>query len=95
MIYAMIAKYIKDDWEAVGTIELGPRGFTYETKDPRLASLLDGIRRKGIWTLVAGGLGTDGVRWDNWEYVKLTEKTSGGLSDALEEGGFVYWGEED
>jgi len=54
VIYAMIAKLIGETPEAVGTIDVTETGFTFETEDRELETLLKEAKSKGVEMLTGG-----------------------------------------
>ena len=95
VIYAMIAKLIGETPEAVATINLTESGFTFETEDSELATLLNKIKRDGVETGTGGSDPKTGMYWDGIDYIKITAATVGALTFELEKDEYYWWQEED
>ena len=93
MVSGMIATRVRGQMEPVGTVDVDAKGFTFETKDEKLARLLEGARKRGVATTGGDGV-ADGISVDRVERVKISEKCVAPLADLLLDRGYHWWEEE-
>ena len=93
MVSGMIAARVRGQMEPVGTVDVDAGGFTFETKDEKLARLLAGAQERGVETTGGDGF-VDDMSVDRLERVKITEECVSPLADLLLDNGYHWWEEE-
>ena len=93
MVSGMIATRVRGQMEPVGTVDVDAEGFTFETKDEKLARLLDGARKRGVETTGGDGF-VDDISVDRLERVKIDDTCVSPLTDLLLDHGYHWWEEE-